>query len=1193
MPGPRLDAEQEVRFAVVMYGGVSLAIYINGIAQELLRLVRATAPTLPPPQAPPGPDHAWFATDQLKGTELVYRKVGQLLPNGTAGRAPPDGEEPPIRTRFVVDILSGTSAGGINAIFLAKAIANQQSIDPLRQLWIESGAIADLINDRASYKDLAGVAREQPPQSLLNSSRLFLEAQEALKSMEKTAEQGQDQFVPAYADEVNLSITTTDLQGLQLPLKLSDRVVYETRHRNVLRFGYSGPNATGEKRNEFTDEHDEILAFAARCTSAFPFAFSPAVVDSTPTGVADPREAWKSFFPDYATRDVKFDKFAFADGGYLDNKPFSYATDELRRRRADVPVTRTLLYIEPDPPGPPRSPDAPPPCNEPRDPPDAVDNVIASLNLARKETIREDIERVAERNETVKRIRRLTADLSTSILADYQDDEPDVGGRAADSGVAYTAYLRLRVEQVVDDLTAALVRLGGGRDDREDVEALRVRVSAALADEIGDDPLEFLVRHDVRFRLRRLAFVQDCVNHLIRDDPQPEVLERLKEIKLELNNRFVALRTSARLTRRASPGPSERDLPESERAPIEWMREAAETLRPGAEQVKEILEDRGAIETGETFRRRLLRVLDVASYQLQAPLAEADLAVRDYLRDEQPPGTRLDAYFTRFETFDMVMLPLTYPDLEEVNPVAIVRIAPEDATNLIDEGKVSPDRWKLAGTALAHFGGFVDKDWRRNDLMWGRLDGAERILQALLKDRPELDGLVDEAQAAIIREELVEQDGGQLTAQLRRSAAQRIPELADPLTRLEREKSEEAKLAAIAALHQVPPATLLDCVRNDFKRPKDTDPKDAMSVAGRAANVTSKILDAAAKKRSLPARPGFWLSRLGLLAWGVVELAVPAGRPATLPALVFRYWAQLALLLGVISILAGILLGVDAAQTVGWVIVGGTLLLLTLVWLTGALLSRPSDSEPDGLNRWWWVGLALLTAAIVALLIGAIDDSGDVRGAGWVLGAAALLTLLVALLNSPPDRRTLKRAAVIPAAGVAALAIGGATKVIPDIKDLFDIDATVDVKPMVEVKGPLLSLGGLDVHVSRTREPGAPLEVERLITDRAFKFGKPELTDFTEKQLKRLRHWLSQDRRLLGNVEIAGFADYVGTDARNLGLSAQRAHNVRKQLTGIHGHKVVFANGEAKALADQLNDKRRHYDRRVRVVVISWKRALR
>jgi hypothetical protein len=35
-----MDVEREVRFAVMMCGGVSLAIYINGVAQELLDMVR-------------------------------------------------------------------------------------------------------------------------------------------------------------------------------------------------------------------------------------------------------------------------------------------------------------------------------------------------------------------------------------------------------------------------------------------------------------------------------------------------------------------------------------------------------------------------------------------------------------------------------------------------------------------------------------------------------------------------------------------------------------------------------------------------------------------------------------------------------------------------------------------------------------------------------------------------------------------------------------------------------------------------------------------------------------------------------------------------------------------------------------------------------------------------------------------------
>src|SRR2546421_8648060 len=85
VPGvPASTAEREVRFAVVMYGGVSLAIYINGVAQELLNMVRATAP------APVGSaNQSSLLLDEkdddtkaeLSGTAAVYRKLGQYLGN--------------------------------------------------------------------------------------------------------------------------------------------------------------------------------------------------------------------------------------------------------------------------------------------------------------------------------------------------------------------------------------------------------------------------------------------------------------------------------------------------------------------------------------------------------------------------------------------------------------------------------------------------------------------------------------------------------------------------------------------------------------------------------------------------------------------------------------------------------------------------------------------------------------------------------------------------------------------------------------------------------------------------------------------------------------------------------------------------------------------------------------------------------
>ena len=111
------DAEQEVRFALVLYGGASLAIYMYGIAEEFLHLVRSTAPAgVAPRPASPGRS----PIPSAESTEAVYRKLGQMLPFGPAAT----GTRRRVRTRFVVDVISGTSAGGINGVCLAKALAN-------------------------------------------------------------------------------------------------------------------------------------------------------------------------------------------------------------------------------------------------------------------------------------------------------------------------------------------------------------------------------------------------------------------------------------------------------------------------------------------------------------------------------------------------------------------------------------------------------------------------------------------------------------------------------------------------------------------------------------------------------------------------------------------------------------------------------------------------------------------------------------------------------------------------------------------------------------------------------------------------------------------------------------------------------------------------------------------------------------
>src|SRR5829696_10156673 len=91
---------RELRLAVVLYGGVSLAIYMHGTTKELHRLVKASA---------------LAERGDVEGATPSERVYQRLLASMR------DRDERRIGTRVVVDVIAGTSAGGINGVYLAKA----------------------------------------------------------------------------------------------------------------------------------------------------------------------------------------------------------------------------------------------------------------------------------------------------------------------------------------------------------------------------------------------------------------------------------------------------------------------------------------------------------------------------------------------------------------------------------------------------------------------------------------------------------------------------------------------------------------------------------------------------------------------------------------------------------------------------------------------------------------------------------------------------------------------------------------------------------------------------------------------------------------------------------------------------------------------------------------------------------------
>ena len=82
---PLTEYESEHRLAVVMYGGVSLAIYIGGVARELLGVVRATAPSADDSAV------AGLSDDELTAAERIYRRIAQASEGAATFAAAPSG----------------------------------------------------------------------------------------------------------------------------------------------------------------------------------------------------------------------------------------------------------------------------------------------------------------------------------------------------------------------------------------------------------------------------------------------------------------------------------------------------------------------------------------------------------------------------------------------------------------------------------------------------------------------------------------------------------------------------------------------------------------------------------------------------------------------------------------------------------------------------------------------------------------------------------------------------------------------------------------------------------------------------------------------------------------------------------------------------------------------------------------------
>lgn len=351
---------KELRLAVVMNGGVSLAVWMSGVTHELdlLRRASAAAPGEAPDGVPEYDKALWRAWRDACGDECG--------------------------TRVVIDVVAGTSAGGLNGTLLATAIARGGSLDPVDA---QRGApfLRSLWENRAGLEPgqlLPPLGSDSAPESALHGEGFRKAVREELAKIKPGVK----------PEPVTLYVTATATGTADVEYSDSfSQTFVVADHRRLYRFRadpkrvvYGGRDDTGalfstDALCEFDTCADE-LARASRASASYPVAFTPQYERRDLAG------------PPLRTRPRSRGANAWTiDGGVLDNAPFGPVLDSITRRPATSPLRRVLVYIVPSRGMPAFRPDGA--GGDGRRPP-WLKVAAAAAGLPREADLRSDIEEV-------------------------------------------------------------------------------------------------------------------------------------------------------------------------------------------------------------------------------------------------------------------------------------------------------------------------------------------------------------------------------------------------------------------------------------------------------------------------------------------------------------------------------------------------------------------------------------------------------------------------------------------------------------------------------------------------------------------------------------------------------------------------------------------------------------------------------
>lgn len=706
---------QDIRLAVVLNGGVSLAVWISGVAVELHRLVQESRA----PQAARAGNSYSGLLDVLQATARV-------------------------------DVIAGTSAGGLNGGFLSLGLVHGADLMAMRNLWADKGDLFELLRDPRVKENL----------SLLSGDYFHRALSDAYTAIAANRD-GHPAPDGPEGEYVDLFLTGTLWKGRSSPFTdaLGRRIV-EVDHDAIFRFS-SNPQSLGD--DPAGDLRDPAvapqLAVASRCTSSFPGAFEPFWVN---TG-ASFGDCWES--------DGGLANFAdsqhVVDGGILLNKPIRPALQAVYRQPASRQVRRLMAYVVPDPGEGSLTP-VPASQSHEQDPtPKAPEVLLGVLTRLRStDSVSTELAEIEQRNAVARQRRRTRDRVASALLKAVHTDF------VAD---AYPAYRQVRNDSAANTVGELLSR--GGRKKNWSRREL-----TSVLHEIAEGGFPFVPPANLHDALEatgeQWSWGQSEVTRL--GDLVIDVLKRAVWLApLGGSDRRVIVEQRSRAhdviadIRKGAASLDRFWVKEGERLP-----ERGTTLAASPAKLDELRAHLGDAMHGwedatPGQRARLYRqARGLANCLFEARSALSRVAARSSALDPNDEERRQLADLVTFLLDETGSIDDV---LQQMLRLQVVQVAFAGASTEVEQEvelfQVSSEHPELlTGIQEHHFGAFYRTSWRLNDWMRGRLDGTSQLVQMLLApERLRQVGLTPQTAYDSLRAVAVGPEGGPYADELARA----------------------------------------------------------------------------------------------------------------------------------------------------------------------------------------------------------------------------------------------------------------------------------------------------------------------------------------------------------------------------------------------------------------------------------------